>query len=205
MKVLIVEHDHSLALALERFLTFKGFNVDLAFDTTLGLEYIYERQYDIILLDLNLHRISFDEVLRGSRNRGIKTPIIALTTSEYLTSSLLRHVPLANEYLLLPFKMDELMNKITYVTKKNDSEEVLKFGNVILVIKDYYMFNNQHKVYLTSTEIDIIKRLLEEKEVFFIDNDDLLIYIISINNKLKMINANMHIERKDNIYHLEAI
>ena len=205
MKILIVEHDHSLALALERYLNFQGHKVDLAFDTTLGIEYIFGRKYDVILLDLNLHRISFDEVLRGSRNRGINTPIIALTASQYLTTKLLSHVPLANEYLLLPFKMDELMNKITYVTKKNNTDKVLSFGNVGVVIKDYFMFNNQHKVYLTSTEIDILERLLEEKEVFFIDNDDLVIYVLSLNNKLKMIEANYHIIRKENTYHMEAI
>ncbi len=78
-KILIIEDEKPLAMALDLKLRDAGFDVETAYDGVEGLEKLAKNKYDLILLDLIMPRKDGFTVLAEMRERNDKTPVIALT------------------------------------------------------------------------------------------------------------------------------
>lgn len=78
-RILIIEDERPLTLALELKLKDAGFEVDLAYDGEEGLVKMEKNSYDLVLLDLIMPKKDGFAVLQDMKEKGIKTPVIALT------------------------------------------------------------------------------------------------------------------------------
>src|SRR5688500_19605850 len=85
-KVLIVEDDQAMAVALRDGFTYEGYAVQVARDGAAGLRLATERGLDLVILDVMLPRLSGLDVCRQLRGAGNNTPIIMVTRSEEHTS-----------------------------------------------------------------------------------------------------------------------
>src|SRR5437660_8769348 len=78
-KVLIVEDDQAMAVALRDGFSYEGYTVQVARDGATGLQLARERGHDLVILDVMLPRMSGLDVCRQLRSAGNDTPVIMLT------------------------------------------------------------------------------------------------------------------------------
>lgn len=112
MNILIIEDEARVADFVRRGLKAEGFAVEHAADGETGLEFLKDREFDVVVLDLMLPGVSGQQVCQKMRARGNTVPVLMLTaldsTDERVTGLRLG----ADDYLAKPFEFDELIARI---------------------------------------------------------------------------------------------
>lgn len=136
MRILIVEDDLLILKAIKAGLKSKDYAVDCISD---GQEAVYaprDISYDCILLDLGLPSVDGITLLRQWRNCGVKTPVIIITARDGLDDRVLGLDVGADDYVVKPFDLEELLARIRAVTRRvTPVSEVSSFSNGILTLK----------------------------------------------------------------------
>jgi DNA-binding response OmpR family regulator len=111
VKVLIVEDDAKLSRFLVRILVEEGFTADTCLKGVDALKQASTLRYDLILLDWMLPDIDGLSICRALRQRGFSTPILMLTARGELRERVLGLESGADDYLVKPFEVDELIRE----------------------------------------------------------------------------------------------
>lgn len=125
-KVLIIDDEMAMLFLLEGQLTRAGFTIATAANGPDGLQKAAEFQPDLILLDLMMPRMDGFEVCYRIRQHPtlVDTPVIVLTASMTRENKLRAFAAGADDYVVKPFKSDELLARVTAVlqrrTRKSD-------------------------------------------------------------------------------------
>ncbi|MCH7487754.1 MAG: response regulator, partial [Proteobacteria bacterium] len=82
MRLLLVEDDGTLATTLQRALREEGYAVDWLSDGEIADEILATQDYDLVILDVSLPGLDGLGVLKHLRERGSKTPVLALTARD---------------------------------------------------------------------------------------------------------------------------
>ncbi len=118
MRILLAEDDAKLNETLTYGLTQAGFTVDSCFDGEDALFYGEQNIYDVILLDRMLPYMEGTDVLSSLRANGIYTPIILITALGTLSDKVTGLDMGADDYLVKPFALEELLARIRCVTRR---------------------------------------------------------------------------------------
>ena len=118
MRILIIEDEVKLALAIKKALTLSGYTVDIAHDGEAGLDLAYDEGYDLIILDWMLPEKSGPEISEELRREKIKTPIIFLTALDQIENRVRGLDCGADDYLAKPFAMAELLARVRALTRR---------------------------------------------------------------------------------------
>ena len=118
MRLLLIEDDEVVRATLERDLQRAGYAVDCASDGERG-EYLGStEQYDIVVLDLGLPRLSGLDVLRRWRAAGMTVPVIVLTARDEWFERVEGLKAGADDYLGKPFHVEELLARIQALLRR---------------------------------------------------------------------------------------
>ncbi len=118
MRILYVEDEKFLAEAVIHLLKKEKIDVDHAEDGETGLELALKPNYDAIVLDIMLPKLSGLEILRIARERGVKTPIIMLSALNEVEDKIKGLNYGADDYLAKPFKTAELIARLRALTRR---------------------------------------------------------------------------------------
>ncbi|MBQ3433246.1 response regulator transcription factor [Candidatus Saccharibacteria bacterium] len=118
MRILYVEDEKYLAEAVMHLLKKDKINVDWAEDGERGLELALKPNYDVIVLDIMLPKMSGLEILTTIRNRGIKTPVIMLSALNEVEDKIKGLEYGADDYLAKPFKTAELIARLRALVRR---------------------------------------------------------------------------------------
>lgn len=118
MRILLAEDDEKLNETLVYGLTQAGFIVDACFDGEDALFYGEQDIYDIILLDRMLPCMEGTDVLASLREKGISTPVILITALGTLSDKVAGLDLGADDYLVKPFALEELLARIRCVSRR---------------------------------------------------------------------------------------
>ena len=118
IKVLLVEDDSRLSDLTAEYLTSHGLRVTQVATGPDGVKAALERQYDVILLDLNLPGMDGVEVCRQLRQRQA-TPIIMVTARDEMPDRVVGLDAGADDYLGKPFAARELLSRIHAAVRRN--------------------------------------------------------------------------------------
>lgn len=118
MRILLAEDDEKLNETLVYGLTQAGFIVDACFDGEDALFYGEQNIYDIILLDRMLPFMEGTDVLASLREKGISTPVILITALGTLSDKVEGLDLGADDYLVKPFALEELLARIRCVSRR---------------------------------------------------------------------------------------
>ncbi|MCX4321944.1 MAG: response regulator transcription factor [Lachnospiraceae bacterium] len=118
MRILLAEDDEKLNETLVYGLTQAGFVVDACFDGEDALFYGEQNIYDVILLDRMLPCMEGTDVLASLRERGIATPVILITALGTLSDKVEGLDLGADDYLVKPFALEELLARIRCVARR---------------------------------------------------------------------------------------
>lgn len=129
LSVLVVEDDRSLAGLLRELLRDAGYVVEVAHDAQAGLHLALTRRYAAFVLDRGLPDMDGVELLRRLRARGVATPAMILTARGALAERVEGLDAGAEDYLVKPFEMDELLARARALTRRHvDRAETLDLG-----------------------------------------------------------------------------
>src|SRR3970282_386626 len=117
-KILIVEDEPSIALALEADLRREGYATEVARDGETGARRAASPEFDLILLDVMLPKKDGFEVCRDLRSAGIRTPIVLLTAKAQESEKVLGLELGADDYVTKPYSPLELRARIKAVLRR---------------------------------------------------------------------------------------
>ena len=128
--ILVVEDDRNISELLRMYLEKEGFEVRLAYDGGKAVEEYDAQAPDMVLLDIMLPVMDGWAVCDHIRSKG-KTPIIMLTAKSDVDDRITGLERGADDYLVKPFEMKELMARINAVLRRseipNDTSKKLTF------------------------------------------------------------------------------
>jgi two-component system alkaline phosphatase synthesis response regulator PhoP len=166
-KVLIVEDDQAMAVALSDGFTYEGFAVQVARDGSTGLRLAAEKEVDLVILDVMLPQMSGLDVCRQLRSDGNGTPIIMLTARGQEIDKVLGLRTGADDYVTKPFSFLELMARVEAVLRRTsklaEMIEQVSFGDVELSFKNFEARKAGRSIELSPREFKIIKYFIEHR------------------------------------------
>ena len=118
MRVLIVEDDPMIGRAVANGLGSAGFAVDWVRDGTAAELALANGTYDLALLDLGLPRKDGLEVLKGLRRTKLDVPVVIITARDALSDRVSGLDSGADDYLVKPFDLDELLARVRAVIRR---------------------------------------------------------------------------------------
>lgn len=118
MRILIIEDDQDLSHLMSLSLTRSGYETDVCHTGSDGLFYARNQVYDAIILDRMLPEIDGLTVLEALRRQKIHTPVILATALDGLHDRIRGLDAGADDYLVKPFAIEELMARIRAVTRR---------------------------------------------------------------------------------------
>ena len=222
MKLLYAEDETSMSEAVVDILTYHKYNVDAVYDGADALAYAETEQYDGIILDIMMPKLSGLEVLEQLRKKGNNTPILLLTAKVEIEDRIQGLDMGADDYLPKPFAMGELLARVRAMLrrKENFTPNILKVGNLSLNMQSYELSCNGQSFVLPKLEYQLIELLMLNKGIY-LSTEDLLtkvwgydtdaeigtvwVYISYLRKRLTALSANVVIRAKRNVgYTLEV-
>jgi two-component system, OmpR family, response regulator MprA len=158
-RILIIEDDEAILKVIRRGLTYEGYQVDTAIDGETGLIQSRERHPDLVLLDLMLPGIDGLEVCQRLRAGGGNTPILILTAKDALQDRILGLDSGADDYMVKPFELDELLARIRALLRRTQQERapILTFADLILDTSTRQVTRKNRVIALTAKEYDLLE------------------------------------------------
>ncbi|WP_421782443.1 response regulator transcription factor [Kiloniella litopenaei] len=131
--VLLIEDDMDIAGTVSDYLELEGVECEHAFDGIRGFELAQQSNYDVILLDVMLPFRDGINICKELRANSVDTPILMFTARDTLEDKLQGFQAGADDYLVKPFAMEELLMR-TRVLSRRRSGEFKKFNLLDLSI-----------------------------------------------------------------------
>lgn len=162
MRVLVAEHDPSLAAFLQKEFDAERIAVDLAADGEQAKSLVLKRDYDAAILDVNLPREDGFEVLRHLRARREQLPILILANGARPGQRAQALDLGADDFLLKPFAFSELLARVRALLRRggHQSETVLRIDNLELSRVEHVVTRAGRRIHLTPKEFALLEYLL---------------------------------------------
>jgi two-component system response regulator RegX3 len=170
-RILIVEDDPTHRYAISRLLEKDGFAVDVADDGEAGIDAARAADYDVVLLDWMLPKVSGIDVCRALRSES-PVPIIMLSAKGTEAERVLGLELGADDYITKPFSSAELVSRIRSVLRRRaldvgDDRQVRIVGGVFLDLLRHRVEIDRREVQLTPTEYRLLSLLASDPERVF--------------------------------------
>ena len=160
--ILVVEDDRNISDLIRMYLEKEGFDVRIAYDGGKAVEE-YDRQApDMVLLDIMLPVMDGWSVCAHIREKA-KTPIIMLTAKSEVNDRITGLEMGADDYLVKPFEMKELMARINAVLRRSeipdDTRKRLVFDKLEINLDSYELLVDGKKVDTPPKELELLYHL----------------------------------------------
>lgn len=178
-KILIIEDEEPIRMALEDDFRLDSYDVAVATDGIEGLAKAAEPDIDLIILDIMLPGMSGFEVCKKLRSLGVKTPIIMLTARGQEIDRVLGLEIGADDYVTKPFSPRELQARVKAVLRRMEAglddkkDNLFNSGGLEVDFRQYLCRKNGKEVSLTVHEFNLLKYLIQKRGQV-INRDELL-------------------------------
>lgn len=162
MRLLLAEDEKDLSRALVAILKHNHYSVDAVYNGADALEYGLSENYDGMLLDIMMPRMSGLEALTELRKRGIETPVLLLTAKSEIQDRITGLDMGADDYLSKPFAMGELLARVRAMTRRKTefTPSILEIGNVSLDKSTYELKGSKASFRLGNKEYQMMEMLM---------------------------------------------
>ncbi|PPT08608.1 two-component system response regulator [Geitlerinema sp. FC II] len=123
MQILLVDDEVELTVPLARALKREGYTVDVAYDGEGGFKLVQSQSYDLLVLDWMLPKLSGLDLCQRCRERGDTTPVLFLTAKDTLDDRVLGLDAGADDYLVKPFELRELLARVRALLRRSSRFE----------------------------------------------------------------------------------
>lgn len=168
-RMLIVDDDPDIGIALQDYFELHDYDVEVAVDGREALQKMQQKpSYDIVLLDVMLpHKTGF-EVLQESQELGIDSPVLMLTARGEQENVLKGFGLGAEDYIIKPFNAEELSARVKAILQRTQPPsqapmDVYSIGDVNINFSTHEANQNGETINFTALEFDILRYLIENK------------------------------------------
>ena len=206
-RILIVDDDDEIRELLEFDISQSGYHTDTAKDGMEGLTKALNNTYDLIILDVMMPKMNGFDVCKNIRLAKLAVPILMLTAKGTIQDKTEGFEGGADDYLVKPFDIQEVLLRIRVLLRRNEIEEKYSISNEVLKAGDIEIFPESleciivnKKVKLTPTEFEILYCLMQHfnssvtlatllDEVWGYDSDEdvrmLRVHVGGLRNKIE--------------------
>lgn len=186
MKILLVEDEIELATTLKNILNQEGYQVEISADGEQGLQLAIKENYDLLILDWMLPHKSGLEICQQIRHRThlANTPVLFLTAKDTLDDRVLGLDAGADDYLIKPFELRELLARIRALLRRvhlnpqdnqeteNKQETKIKVADLEIEIDNQIAYRNGRMIKLSEKEIKLLQ-IFSQKPHQLITQEDI--------------------------------
>ena len=166
-QILLVEDDETLAELISEYLSEQGYDVTVRADAKAALDTAYERNFDILILDVKLPKGDGFSLLRELRRLGDDTPAIFTTSLNALQDLEIGYKSGCDDYLKKPYELKELLLRIQILIKRKFShvnDEFIELnGGYKFYPSSKMLRQNGQIVNLSNKESELLALFLENK------------------------------------------
>nr|MBQ8253481.1 response regulator transcription factor [Lachnospiraceae bacterium] len=215
-RILIVEDYKEISQMLADFLMAHDYEVECAFDGREASERLKKNTYKVVLMDLMLPYKSGD-VLIGELREHSQTPVIVLSAKSQVETRLEVLRMGADDYILKPFDLDEVLVRIEVVLRRSGTvENTESKEEKVFCCGDLKLYPNQHRVVygdkpvaLTAKEMHLLQLLMEQpdktftkanlyesvwNDVYYYEDNTINVHLSNLRSKLKKATGQEFIE-----------
>lgn len=170
-QILLVEDDETLAELISEYLSEQGYDVTVRADAKAAIDTAYERNFDILILDVKLPKGDGFSLLRELRRLGDDTPAIFTTSLNTLQDLEIGYKSGCDDYLKKPYELKELLLRIQILIKR-------KFSHVndeFIELNDGYKFYPSSKTLRQNGQIVGLSNKESELLALFLENKNTLL------------------------------
>ncbi|MCS7075002.1 MAG: response regulator transcription factor [Bacteroidia bacterium] len=168
MNVLVIEDDERIAELIQRGLQEQGFNPTLIYDGLTGKKLALQNSYDLLITDIILPKINGIDLCKEIREQKPDLPIIMLTALGTTDDKVDGFDAGADDYLVKPFEMRELIARIRVLLKRysktSNSGNILKYADLELNLATKVVKRNDIEINLTPKEFNLLHFMLQNPE-----------------------------------------
>ncbi len=168
-KILIIEDEESIRMALEDDFRLENYEVEVASDGHEGLAKGANPDTDLIILDIMLPGMNGYDICKKLRSQGITTPIIMLTAKGQEIDRVLGLELGADDYVTKPFSPRELQARVKAVLRRVEKQpddgvgNLFRFGELEVDFRQYECHIGGREISLTVHEFDLLKYLIQNR------------------------------------------
>ncbi len=167
--ILIVDDESHVTNALRRTLAYEGYRISTAVDGESALALARTKPPDLVILDLMLPGINGLEVCRRLRAAGEGVAVLMLTARDTVADRVLGLETGADDYLIKPFALEELLARIKALLRRSTpsevSREVLCFADLELDTATRQAKRGERVIDLSTTEYELLALFLRNPRV----------------------------------------
>jgi DNA-binding response OmpR family regulator len=165
--ILVVEDEEDMRAGLQHNLEFEGYRTMTAASGEEGLQKALKKMADLVILDVMLPERNGFEVLRIMRERGVRTPVILLTSKGLERDKLEGFARGADDYVTKPFSINELLARLRAVLQRTsaaqDASDTISFGDLQVDFGARRVMRNGEELVLALKEFEILELLVRQK------------------------------------------
>lgn len=163
-RILVVEDEKSIAEMIKLCLTKNGYHCETANNGIVASELIEKYRYDLILLDIMLPDMDGFELIEYIKQFNI--PVIFVTAKNAVTDRVKGLRLGAEDYIIKPFDLQELIARIETVLRRFDkTKTVLEIGKIRIDTSSRTVHSNGSEVSLSAKEFDLLLYLIRNKNI----------------------------------------
>jgi DNA-binding response OmpR family regulator len=168
-RLLVIEDNRNLATGLRNNLEIEGYQVDVAYDGSNGLDRARDGSPDLVVLDLMLPKMDGYRVLRTLREEGFDRPVLILSARGEETDKVLGFHLGADDYVSKPFGLLELLARVDALLRRASGENKARladpvvFGDVTVDPGTHIVRRRGESVPLRPKEYDLLIALLRRR------------------------------------------
>jgi two-component system response regulator MprA len=163
-RILVVDDEPAVQNALLRALSLERYQVAQAIDGRIALERLASEQYEAVILDVSMPHMDGLEVCRRLREAGDSTPVLMLTAREQIDDRVAGLDAGADDYLVKPFALRELMARVRALLRRageeDEPEQELAFDDLRLDRLAHEAWRGDRMLQLTRTEFLLLEMFL---------------------------------------------
>jgi len=158
-KILLLEDDEILSQTLNELLEMQGYEVYLAKNGNMAMDFSFEMKFDLYLLDVNVPFLNGFDFLKELRDSGDETTAFFLTALRDIDSLSKGFQVGADDYIKKPFEFDELLVRINAKLKVNSN--IIKYKNIEYNIKTDELKKDKQNINIPQIDKDIFLLFLK--------------------------------------------
>ena len=179
-RILLVEDEPGVRLTVLDRLKSEGYAVECAVDGDEGSKRATSEAFDLVILDVMLPKRSGFDVCRDIRQRGLDTPVLMLTARTQVTDRVVGLKLGADDYLMKPFAMAELLARIEARLRRKEADAprpgAYRFGDVVVDFRKAEVEREGRELRLSAKEFQLLRYFIENKGAT-LSRDELLDHV----------------------------
>lgn len=165
LKILLIEDEVNVSAFIKRGLEEQSHQVDVAYDGITGKSLAFQKEYDVIILDIILPNSNGWEVCKSIRSLKINTPILMLSALGTIDDKVNGLDLGADDYLTKPFKFKELLARIRALSRRRfiSDQELITIDDLEVDLSAKIARRNGQQIQLTSREFKLLEYFIKNK------------------------------------------